>query len=175
MDPLEALAAGDRRSLGAVPTVVEQIRRFPELFDRLVDGLDDSRPGVRMRSVDAIEKLTREDSSALRPHRRTLLRIAETTEQIEVRWHLAVMLPRVRWTPAYRTRVVRVLRRYLADRKSSITRALALQGLADMTRQEPSLLAAVRRTLTEAQRSGTPAMRARARKLLRHLLVPKGV
>lgn len=169
MDPLEALAAGDRRSIGAVPTVVEQVRRFPDLFPRLVEGLDDPRPGVRMRAADAIEKLTRDEALVLRPHRRRLLRVAEATTQIEVRWHLAVLLPRLSWSRTSRPRVVRILRRYLADTRSSIVRALALQGLADLAQAAPELLPAVRRTLARALRGGTPAMRARARRLSKAL------
>jgi hypothetical protein len=55
---------------------------------------------------------------------------------------------------------------YLEDR-SSIVRTFALQGLADLVREEPSLRPRVVEILREAARNGTPAMKARSRKLLR--------
>ena len=55
------------------------------------------------------------------------------------------------------------------DAKSSIVRTFALQGLTDLTAQEPSLTPIVLDLLMSAERNGTPAMKARSRKLLHEL------
>ena len=93
--------------------------------------------------------------------------LAETEEQ-EVRWHLAVIVPRLKLGAKEKQMVVAGLSRYLEDR-SSIVKTFALQGLADLATNEPSIRPTVVETLREAMRSGTPAMRARSRKLLQQL------
>jgi hypothetical protein len=57
------------------------------------------------------------------------------------------------------------LSNYLEDR-SSIVKTCALQGLADLAQDDPSTRPKVLEILREAARSGTPAMKARSRKLL---------
>jgi hypothetical protein len=64
--------------------------------------------------------------------------------------------------------VAETLLSYLEDR-SSIVKTCALQGLADLTRQNASLLPEVVDLLNIHSRSGTPAMRARGRMLLKQL------
>jgi hypothetical protein len=54
---------------------------------------------------------------------------------------------------------------YLNDR-SSIVKTFALEGLADLAQNDPGIRPAVIETLREATRTGTPAMKARGRKLL---------
>ncbi len=55
--------------------------------------------------------------------------------------------------------------RSLQDR-SSIVKTYVLQGLADLAQHEPNLRPRVLEILSEATRNGTPAMKARSRKLL---------
>jgi hypothetical protein len=84
----------------------------------------------------------------------------------ELRWHLAAIVPRLPLNSKERQRVASALELYLADR-SSIVKTFALQGLADLVPSEPAMGAAVIEILREAARNGTPAMKARSRKLLR--------
>jgi hypothetical protein len=60
------------------------------------------------------------------------------------------------------------LKSYLEDR-SSIVKTLALQGLAELAQDDAGIRFEVVEILHEATRSGTPAMKARARKLLLRL------
>jgi hypothetical protein len=69
---------------------------------------------------------------------------------------------------AERGRFERVLDTYASD-KSVIVRVSAIQALTDMVKQDPSLRSKALRRLREALASGTPAERARARKLLQAL------
>ena len=90
------------------------------------------------------------------------------TEQQELRWHLAAMVPRLRLNAKERQIAISSLNRYLEDR-SSIVRTFALQGLADLAQDDPSIRPEVIDVLREATRNGTPAMKARSRKLLLRL------
>ena len=119
------LAGGDRRSIGRSREVVKLVARSPGLIPVLVRGLDHDDPIVRMRAVDALEKVTAGQPALLGRHRRRLLALAGTETQQEVRWHLAQMLPRLRLAAADRAVAVRVLTEYLADR-SRIVQACAL-------------------------------------------------
>ena len=93
--------------------------------------------------------------------------MAETTQK-EVRWHLALLLPRLRLTRLECQRVSTLLQSYLEDR-NSIVKTFALQGLADLSAQYPELRIEVIDLLRSLALSGTPAMRARARILLEKL------
>jgi hypothetical protein len=93
--------------------------------------------------------------------------MAETRQQ-ELRWHLAAMIPRLPLNARERRRAVSVLHGYLEDR-SSIVKTSALQALADLAQGDASLRPKVIEALREATRSGTPAMKARSRKLLLNL------
>jgi len=121
-----------------------------------------------MRAADAAEKVTLARPELLNPHKLELLGLLDEAEQIELRWHLALMVTRLALSGPERARAAAPLQRYLEDR-SSIVRTFALQGLADFARQDASLRESVRRTLEESLRAGTAAMKARARKLLKEM------
>jgi HEAT repeat protein len=124
-------------------------------------------PVVRMRAADAAEKVSAEKPQLLARYKSQLLGLLAETEQIEVRWHLAQMIPRLQLTPRERQRAAAALRRYLDD-GSSIVRTWALNALAELSQNDAMLHAETKQLLEEALRSGTAAMRARARKLLTH-------
>ncbi|HKO03940.1 MAG TPA: hypothetical protein VJW51_04290 [Candidatus Acidoferrales bacterium] len=121
-----------------------------------------------MRAADAAEKATRSNRKLLQPYKRELLGLmAEAIEQ-ELRWHLAAMVPRLELNAKERQRATFLLNGYLDDR-SSIVKTSALQGLADFAQDDPQIRPSVIEVLREATRNGTPAMKARSRKLLSRL------
>lgn len=168
-DPLRDLLAGsDLRSIGRADEVAAQVLADPGLFGRLIDGMTDPDPVIRMRCSDAAEKVTRRRPELLAPYRARLLgEIAEVRQQ-EVRWHVALMLPRLRPTGPDLERAVALMEEYLAD-DSRIVRVSAMQCLAELALQRPELRDRVRPLLERLTETGTPAMRARGRKLLRRL------
>jgi hypothetical protein len=174
------IAGRHRLSSGRTVEVVELIRADPKKAGQLLECLWDEEPAVAMRAADALEKLTRLNPKAPDPVRKSLLvllqrswkaplmgLLAEATEN-KLRWCLAAMVPRIKLTVSECQRVAEILQSYLEDR-SSIVKTCALQGLADLTRQDGSLLPEVIDLLQIHSRSGTPAMRARGRMLLRQL------
>ena len=195
---LGLLEGGDRRSVGRADEVAALVSRNPKLFPRLFAGLWSDDPLVRMRATDAAEKVTRTAPQLLQPYKAELLgllaesalgepefvesdqqpvqkRVRRSSKQVvqqpiqqEVRWHLAVMVPRLKLIPAEAQRVASQLTVYLEDR-SSIVKTFALQGLWDLAQQHASVRPLVVELLQLAVRTGTPAMRARSRKLLAHL------
>jgi hypothetical protein len=55
------------------------------------------------------------------------------------------------------------------DDRSSIVKTFALQGLTDLARNDFALRSKLKQLLEAAVQTGTPAMRARAGKLLKRL------
>ena len=55
---LKKLQGGDRRSIGKVDEVVDQVLGSAALFEELINGLLVDDPVIRMRSADAVEKVT---------------------------------------------------------------------------------------------------------------------
>ena len=160
------LAGGDRRSIGRSDEVAELVARRPEQVVELFECLWDQDPCICMRAADAMEKASRGKGALLQEHKAELLGLLAEAEQQEVRWHLAVMVPRLRLTVPERRRVVKLLQIYLEDR-SSIVKTFAMQGLADLAVEDPALLPMITELIRSLARTGTPAMRARGRKILR--------
>ncbi len=162
------LRGGDRRSIGRSDQVAAIVSKDPELFPKLVAGLWSEDPIVRMRAADASEKVTRTNREILQPYKKELLGLMAEAGEQELRWHLAVMVPRLQLSPKERKLAASLLNGYLGDR-SSIAKTFALQGLADLARDDASIRPGVIEVLRESTRNGTPAMKARSRKLLAHL------
>jgi hypothetical protein len=162
------LGGGDRRSIGRADEVVDLVRVRPKTIARVVACLWDPDGCVRMRAADAAEKVSREQAVLLQPYKKAVLGLLAEAKEPELRWHLALIIPRLQLAPSECRRVADILRQYLEDR-SSIVRAFAIQGLSDLTGQYPCLRPTVLDLLRALTRSGTPAMRARGRKLLRQL------
>ena len=135
------------------------------LFPQLFAGLWSGDPLVCMRAADAAEKVTREHREWLQPFKKELLGLMTEAAQQELRWHLAAMISRLSLNARERQFAASVLSGYLTDR-SSIVKACALQGLADLAANDPEMRLHVRELLRECTRKGTPAMKARSRKLL---------
>jgi len=163
---LARLTGGDRRSIGQADEIAALVLKQPALIGELMTGLRDLDPLVRMRAADAAEKASLKQPALLRPFREELLRLLDEASQQEVRWHLAQMLPRLPLTQKQRLRAALSLRRYMED-SSSIVKTCALQALAEIAAEDASLQLQVKALLQTAIKTGTAAMKARSRKLLR--------
>jgi hypothetical protein len=162
------LTGGDRRSIGRADEVAELAARQSKHVPELIECLWDPDALVRMRAADAVEKFSRGKAVLLQRYKGALLGLLAEETQQEVRWHLAVIIPCLHLTRSECRRVAEVLRQYLDDR-SSIVRTFAMQGLADLISRDASLRPMVLELLRSLSRTGTPAMRARGRILLRRL------
>ena len=167
-DVLKKLRGGDRRSIGRVAEVVEEVLRRPRLFPALLNGMRDGDPVVRMRSADAAEKISAKHPEYLQPHKQMLIEEVATIDQQEVRWHVAQMLPRLVVSTRERDLVLEILLDYLND-KSTLVKTFSMEALARLAERETNLRSRVIPLLEELAQTGSPAMRSRGRKLLRRL------
>jgi hypothetical protein len=165
---LQKLGGGPRRSIGAANEVVAEVLARPALFRLVFEGLEKDDPVLRMRSADAVEKITRGRPELLKPYKKKILEKIAESNQPGVRWHVAQMIPRLELTARERGVAVDILFDYLYER-SSIVKTFAMQGLAELAMKHTSVKEQVLPLLEELTEGGTPAMRARGRKLLKQL------
>jgi hypothetical protein len=165
---LHKLDGGDRRSIGRSGQVVAEVLADPDLFEVVFAGMSATNPLVCMRCADAVEKITAQRPEFLGAYKARLLKLAATAGQQEVRWHIAQLVSRVEWKRAERRKVAAILSEYLAD-ASKIVKTFAMQALADIAAQDAELRAPIVQRLEKLTRVGSPAMKARGRKLLARL------
>lgn len=165
---LALLQGRDRRSIGRSNQVAAAVSKNSTLFPDLISGLWHEDPLVRMRAADAAEKVTRKSRELLQPYKKELLALLNDAEEPELRWHLAVMIPRLELDGGEKKLVASVLERYLDD-SSSIVKTFALQGMTDLAQSDQDIRQQAIQFLRLAARNGTPAMKARSRRLLGRL------
>jgi hypothetical protein len=167
-DVVWKLKGGDRRSIGRSNEVVADVLNDAKLFKDVFRGMLDDDPLVSMRCADAAEKITAMRPEYLKPFKKQLLYEVAASDQQEVRWHAAQMFPRLNLTPDEKALAVEILLNYLND-GSRLVKTFALQALADFARRDPQLRNPVIDLLNNVLESGSPAMKARGRKLLAEL------
>jgi hypothetical protein len=165
----DLLSEGDHNlASGRAFDVAMMVLEQPRLASRLIECLWDDSEGVACRAADALDIVSHELPRVLVPWKEPLLGLMAEAGPIKLRWHIAFFFSRLRLTPAECRRAAEVLRTWLDDR-SSIVKTCAMQTLADLAQQDPSLLPEVLDLLRILSRSGTPAMRARGRVLVKQL------
>ena len=165
-------------SRGRVPEVVALVESKPMLAANLLELLWDDDPGIAQRAADVLERISRQPSPALEQILETskdaLLGLLSEAQLKKLRWNLALVIGRLPLTLPDCRRASSALYTYLDD-PGSIVKTAALQGLADLTRHDPSMLPSVLDLLRIHGRGGTAAMRARSRILLKRLETSKEI
>jgi hypothetical protein len=159
------LRGGDRRSIGRSNEIAKQISASAKLFAQVFGELAHADPVIRMRAADAIEKASALNPKLIQPYKRDILNRVAVIPQQEVRWHVAQIIPRLQLKPRDRDNAVSILFDYLDD-KSSIVKTFAMQALADLAERDSLLRKRVLPVIEFLAASGSPAMRARGRKLV---------
>lgn len=162
------LGGGDLRSIGRADEVVRLVLTRPDLFAPLLEGMLSDDPVLRARCADVAEKLSVVHPEWLVAHKALLITRLSCNPQPEMRWHVAPMLARLPLDAHERVQVVAMLTEWL-HAPGSIVRTMAMQALADLAERHEALRPEVVRQLRELSVAGTPAMRARGRKLLKRL------
>ncbi|WP_214835364.1 hypothetical protein [Exiguobacterium sp. s36] len=169
MDIREVLSGGDLRSIGHVDAVVAYVGNDPDRFSELMTGLTDARPVVRMRSADAMEKVTRHYPALLQAHQASLFQQLHRATQQEVRWHLAQLMPRLMWTEDEAADIVHVLTDWFDTETSNIVIVNSLQAIFDLSAMHPRFRDELKVLLESRLETGSPAVKSRSKKLLQKL------
>jgi hypothetical protein len=97
--------------------------------------------------------------------RKDLLDEAFRAADVRVQWNLSIVLGRLPLKRADKALAVELMFERLRD-KSGLNRTMAMQALMDLSGDDASLRSRVMPIVLEALEHGTPAMRARAKRLL---------
>lgn len=162
---LKMLAGGDLRSNGKADDIVLLILEKTELFEDLFQGLYSADPIIRMRAADAVEKITQTRADLLDSYKDKLLALADTTEQKEMRWHFAQIMPRLNLTEFERERVFSIIEGYLTS-QSAIVQACSLECLYDIGKKDMVLRGKAIEHLQHGLTSSYKAVQARSQKVL---------
>ena len=138
---LELLQGGDRRSIGRANEVVNMVQKNPAHFELLFQGFYESNPVIRMRTADAIEKVTSAAPELLIPYKQDFLALVHQINQMEVLWHFAQIIPRLSLSTEEIKTVYPSIEKYLSH-PSAIVKTSAMQCLYDLSQQKPALLPA---------------------------------
>ena len=159
------LKGGDLRSIGQSNAIISMVQN-QESFDALFQQLFNTDRNVVMRAADAIEKITRNGVSYLKPHKREILSLCSSAKDIELKWHLALLVPRLSLTSKELGQIWQTLTTWATDRKESrIVRVNSLQGLFDLLSQNRDLAGDFNLTIARVEKEDAPSIRARIRKL----------
>lgn len=162
---LDMLKGGDLRSIGRSEEVVRIVLENPAKFGEVILGMVHEDGIVRMRSSDAVEKITIKRPELLEPYKEFIMTRAAIVDQKEVRWHVAQILPRLDLSNDDVQVAVGILKGYLDD-DSRIVRAFTMEALVGFVEKDPDLEAWVITLIEKLVEEGSPAMRSRGKKLL---------
>ncbi|MFA4858017.1 MAG: hypothetical protein WC901_05530 [Candidatus Margulisiibacteriota bacterium] len=166
---LQKLKGGDLRSIGRADEVVQDILNKPALFAEVFDGMLDDDSCVRMRSADALEKVSVEHPEYLQPFKTRLIKEVAKIEQQEVRWHVTQMFSYIKVTDKERDDIMEILGFYLNHEESNIVKVFSMQTMADFAEKDKRLRPAVIKTIKKCMKTGSPAIVGRGEKLIRKL------
>lgn len=165
---LELLAGGDRRSIGRSDEVVRLVLRQPEKFTELFQGFYIDDPIIRMRTADAVEKITAINPQLLFPHKQAILDLVEQVSQIEVQWHLAQIIPRLPLDQKEIGKSYSSIEKYL-ESSSAIVRAFSLQCLFDLSKKDSGYINVTKQYLEKGLQNSSKAIQSRCRTLLKEI------
>lgn len=161
----DILQGGDLRSIGKANQVVAQVGD-QSTFDELFKELYNTDRKVVMRAADSIEKITVNKPDYLYQHKGDILVLCNEAKDIELKWHLALLVSRLDLTNKEAGNVWIILTDWATDKKESrIVRVNALQGLYNIVRSNEELMQDFNLTLKEVERENIPSINARIRKL----------
>lgn len=161
----EILKGGDLRSIGKANEIVTMVNTQND-FDELFIGLNHSDRKVVMRTADAIEKITLDKLDYLQKHKTELLNLCQIAKDIELKWHLVLLVSRLSLTKKELGNTWDLLTKWATDKKESkIVRVNSIQGLFNLLQQNHELSQDFNLTLSEIEKEKIPSLNARIKKL----------
>jgi hypothetical protein len=165
MDLEDMLGGGDLRSIGESNKVADQISTQDE-FDSLFKFLHDKERLTVMRAADAVEKITLKHPEYLARHKDAVVNFCLSETNIEFKWHLALLMPRLPLAADEQHVVFGILKNWaLNPKESKIVRANALQSLHELSTQNDMLKIDFSATAAAVAEENIPSLNARIRKL----------
>jgi len=166
---LQKLRGDDLRSIGKADEVVQNILNDPSLFEEVFEGMLNKDPVIRMRSANAIEKVSVKHPEYLQPFKSKLINHVSKIEQQEVRWHVAQMFSYIKINKTERDKIIKILLSYIETDESKIVKTFSMQTLADLAEKDGQIKPKIINLIKGMIKNGSPAIISRGKKLLKQL------
>ena len=159
------LSGGDLRSIGKSNEAVQLIRD-QKSFDKLFGCLFHNDRLVVMRTADAIEKITIEHPEYLLIHKKKILELCLSAKNKELKWHLALLLPRTELNGKDLSKAMSILKQWAMDKEESrIVRVNSVQGLFELSQKHKNFTNEIKALFQELGKENIPSLKARIKKL----------
>ncbi len=159
------LKGGDLRSIGKSNDVAAMVTSQEE-FDQLFVCMKESDRIITMRAADAIEKISSRHPGYLQKYKPELLDLCEKVKDIELKWHLALLVSRLELNQHELEKAWNLLSIWAIDNKESkIVRVNSIQGLFNLLSLNPELISQLKLILTQIEKENIASLNARIRKI----------
>ena len=164
-DFLELLTGNDLRSLGKSSEIISLIND-QKTFDELFMHLYNQDRAIVMKTIDVIEKITLKHKEYLQKHKSEILKISKNVENIELRWHLAQILVRIKYTNDEMEIIWKILKQWILNKEESkIVRVNSLQSLYEIVKENNKYENDMNNVLKIIKQENIASINARIKKL----------
>lgn len=134
----------------------------------LIAALFDEDKFLRTCAGSVARYMTEHDKEVFSSYADELIGLLAATplEDHWSRYYLGLVVGRSAVDQPQRLRAAELMRRLLEDERNAV-RCAGIEGFAQIALEEPSLVEEARSILEDARRHGTPAMKARARNMMK--------
>jgi len=165
MDFMNFLAGNDLRSLSKSSRIISLINDQGS-FDKLFTYLYNNDRAIVMKTIDLIEKITLEHKEYLQKHKLEILNMSNSTKNIELKWHLAQLIVRVKYTHSEVKIIWKILEKWVLDKKESkIVRVNSLQSLDEIVENDNEYQNDLVKIVKMLKEENISSINARIRKL----------
>lgn len=163
------LSGGDLRSIGQSNSVAAKVKTQND-FDELFKFLFHTDRLVVMRAADAMEKITINNPHYLTGHKQAILALYNAAKDKELKWHLALLLPRLQLNGNEMGKAWNTLTKWAKDKTNSrIVRVNSIHGLWELSNQQNNLVHDFKLTLLEVEKENISSLNARIRRIKKRI------
>jgi len=161
----QQLSVGPWYAEGLADEVASAVLRSPKRFDELFECLLSPDKGVSKRASQALLIVSQRRPDLFQPYKETLFSELIEQERWYVRYRLCLILPRLRLNSGDIERAAEIFQ-VLLDSSQNALSVSALEGLAELALLDSSRREEFIWLIERKARVGTPAIKARGRRLL---------
>jgi len=161
----ELLMGYDLRSLGKSSEIIPLINS-QNTFDRVFTYLYNNDRAIVMKTIDIIEKISLEHKEYLQKHKLEIINMSNSVENIELKWHLAQIIARIKYTNSEIKSVYKILEKWIIDKKESkIVRVNSLQSLYEIAKNNNEYKNNLIKIVKKIKEENISSINARIKKL----------
>lgn len=166
MQFINELAGENKLSKGNAEHVAKEVLDDPEKMNELIVCLSIEDEIIQIRAMNAIVFISKKNPQLLSPYKSNILQLFHATESPETKWQTVQCFKHVDFTQAEQSEIASELKKCLfASHKFLV--AHSMEALADHIQKYSLDSTEFIRTIKQTSATGSPALQARGRKVLK--------